>query len=245
MTKDEFFQLVASQGIEEAFRQLPAHHDIELLQMRVQNLRQDFMEGLISVHTAIMECNRIAMALLPMLEKAGTTQLPEQEVADIQMISKAVKELLGISPEEAAAAQATEHTSQKKIAEARRLYDQGFQSTAKENYSPTPVEDIPAHGQLKELLAMGETLQLLRHIQGLAAGTKHQSEAENLVNLHQQMEHGVKYGLGTYETATRMHTRIISGLLALLNQLSRPAEKKNEGEKPVKSWWQKLSGKKN
>ncbi len=55
MTKDEFFQLVASQGIEEAFRQLPAHHDIELLQMRVQNLRQDFMEGLISVHTAIMD----------------------------------------------------------------------------------------------------------------------------------------------------------------------------------------------
>ncbi len=242
MTLNDFIHRMATQGIEQVLQDLLTQNVLAELQIeRIRNLKRNFALGLISIPTATMEYKRIAIGILSLLEEEpGMENDQMDELDSMNKVSASLRALLGISAEEEAAAIASERESAEKIARARALYQHNRQSDPEEDYSPTPKDAIPDHKQLRNLIAQGEMLQVIRHLRGMAAGTHMESAVKGLVQKHMEFEHGQKYGLQSFESGQMMNAQIAAAMLDMLNEFPSRTTDTGQVEAAKKNWWQQF-----
>ena len=233
MTKNDFFQLMASAGISPALRKLPAEEPgVQLLLGRIERLRKNLNAGQATTESAYIERNQIAFALMHWLKDGPPEESPEYGEG-LKEISNQLRGLFGISAEEEAAALAAGEGSRRLAEEARAKY---LQSLPEDDLSPLPQGTLSGTNEIRQLVGQSELALALRHLLAHAEGTSRNAEAAKLAEMFKALRFNEKMGLIAPESLSMQYHQIAGEILNLLDGPESHPETKG------KSWWRRLWG---
>jgi len=232
MTKDEFFQLMASQGIEEALEQLTEEEqqkDNVILQLaRLGKLKRDIDYRLVSFQTTEIQMNRIAHALFSLIKEnleTTTNESWENEMEDIQKITAALRAYLNFFEQE-------ENTAWIQEKEKRNAaFSNYVLSLQEEDFISMPETIVTDKAQLHQLLIKGKMLQVIKHLRVITKGTDLESEIVLLAKQYLGMFEAFSRGICDYEHFKKEESRVTFSLLRLIDSIEK---------KQRRNWWQKL-----
>ncbi|MCO6487710.1 MAG: hypothetical protein J5I98_04790 [Phaeodactylibacter sp.] len=233
MTKNDFFQLMASAGISPALQKLPAKEpEIQLLLGRIERLEKSLKSGQFTTQGAYIERNRIAYALMHWLKDGPPEESPEHGES-LKEISNQLRDLFGISAEEEAAALEAGAESQRLAEESRAKY---LQSLPEDDLSPLPQGTLSGKNEIRQLVAQSELALALRHLLAHTEGTSRHGEAAKLAEMFKALRFNEKTGLIAPEALSMQYHQIAGEILSLLDGPESDPEIKG------KSWWRRLWG---
>ncbi|HMQ47388.1 MAG TPA: hypothetical protein PKA00_08515 [Saprospiraceae bacterium] len=237
MTRDQFFRNITSLGVLPTLQLLAGQNpDAELQMKRLENLSKDLKLGLVTLADAAITRNRIAMAILSLLED---DKVNENEEADTHVkLSEILRDHLRIAESDESFSKEQARANFDAISLNREKY---YQELPEPDMSPVPKSELATIAGIREMIASGELEQALVHSLTLTQGSDLYKSTTILSERYKQLFLAKKRQLISYEEAASEQHRIAEALIHLLRSFEEASDRnENSFWGSIKKWFNLL-----